>query len=93
MADVTLKPGETVAVSGQYVQVDAAGMVQEDLAEGTLVEGDTAPPTAEEGWTWVLVDASKRKAEPHKAEATDEKSPRLPPTEVLKSSKRKQQSE
>lgn len=49
------KPGETVEVSGIYAQLDAEGLIR---GHATCVRGEPFPPTAHEGLSWALVQAS-----------------------------------
>lgn len=51
---VTIKPGQTVPNSGQYVP--STGNPKGN--EVTLVKDKTAPPTPKPGQEWVLVDPS-----------------------------------
>lgn len=51
--------GETVKISGQYVQIARNNRIMLDGREATLVAGEPAPPTAEDRWRWKLVDATK----------------------------------
>lgn len=59
MTNKSLKPGQTVKTSGQYVQVGPRGGVSK--TESTLVQGKTAPPTAKPNSIHVLVDKTKHK--------------------------------
>jgi len=83
MADVILVPGVKTKVAGQYVEIDAAGAIQNDGIEATLAEGDKAPPTDEPNRRWLLVDASKRAGD---VPADEKPEPRK--SNVLKSSRR-----
>lgn len=56
---VYIKPGETVEISGQYVQIAGNYHVMRDRDEATLVEGEPAPPTDRPGWRWRLEDATQ----------------------------------
>ncbi len=57
--NTAVKPGQTVPVSGQYMQVDAK--CQPSDTEATLVKGKTVPPTQHSDEQYVLVDATKHK--------------------------------
>jgi hypothetical protein len=53
MQKKTVKPGETIQISGQYKNPGGK--------EVTLVKGNTAPPTKKAGQKFVLVDKTKHK--------------------------------
>lgn len=55
----TLKPGETVQISGQYKQTGPRGGIGK--TEVTLVKGKSAPPTPKPKQKLVLVDKTKHK--------------------------------
>ncbi|MDR2596864.1 MAG: hypothetical protein LBC76_06025 [Treponema sp.] len=55
MAKITVKPGETVPVSGQYKKPDGN--------EVTLVKGEPAPPSPKSGQEFTLVDKTKHKGD------------------------------
>jgi len=59
MMAIPIGPGETVKISGQYVQMARNGRIMLDGREATLVAGEPAPPTEREGWRWKMVDATK----------------------------------
>jgi hypothetical protein len=55
MAKITVKPGETVKFSGQYIKPDGN--------EVTLVKGEPAPPTPKPNQQFTLVDKTKHKGD------------------------------
>lgn len=58
--DTTVKPGQPVPRSGQYIEVGPRGG-QPSETEKTLVKGKPAPPTSEPGRQHKLVDPTKHK--------------------------------
>jgi len=56
---IPVGPGETVKISGQYVQMARNGRIMLDGREATLVAGEPGPPTEREGWRWKMVDATR----------------------------------
>lgn len=58
--NVTVKPGQPVPRSGQYIEVGPRGG-QPSPTEKTLVKDKTTPPTSAPGRQYKLVDPTKHK--------------------------------